>query len=56
MSSDFAATQESLENSPVQRLHVKATAEQICHLQAAFLTDAHPTVETKQRLADLTGL
>ena len=35
---------------------VRATAEQIGQLQEAFLADAHPAAEIKQRLADLTGL
>ena len=35
---------------------VRATEEQIGQLQEAFLADAHPAAETKQRLADLTGL
>ena len=38
------------------RLPVRATEEQIGQLQEAFLADAHPAAETKQRLADLTGL
>ena len=53
---DSAATQEEGSPTSLPRLHVKATAEQNCHLQAAFLADTHPTAETKQSLADLTGL
>ncbi|VDC00736.1 unnamed protein product [Peniophora sp. CBMAI 1063] len=53
---ESAAPQEEDSPTSLPRLHVKATAEQNCHLQAAFLADAHPTAETKQSLADLTGL